>query len=172
MARKRPELEEEFDEDFEIISKSQLKREALMLQDIGKQLIEQKQSMLDKLNLTPDLMDAIQEHKRLKQREAKRRHMQYIGKLMRDVDAESIQQALEKNKAGSDQQISHLHSVERWRDRLIEQDDAITDFLNEFQADAQQLRQLVRNARKDQKEQKNRGHSKKLFQWLKDTIPF
>lgn len=172
MARKRPNDTEEFEDDIEIISKSQLKREASLLQDLGKELIEQKQSVLDQLELTPDLMTAIQEHKRLKQREAKRRHLQYIGKLMRDVDADAIQQALEKTKAGSDQQIKHLHSIERWRDRLIENDDNLTLFINEYDTDIQQLRQLVRNARKDQKEQKNRGHSKKLFQWLKDAIPF
>ncbi|GLQ31306.1 ribosome biogenesis factor YjgA [Litoribrevibacter albus] len=172
MARKRPELNDDFEDEIEIISKSQLKREASFLQDLGKELVDQKQSLLDEMNLTPDLMEAIQEHKRLKQREAKRRHMQYIGKLMRDVDADAIQEALEKTKAGSDQQIRHLHQVERWRDRLIESDDAITQFFDEYEADVQQLRQLVRNARKDQKEQKNRGHAKKLFQWLKDAIPF
>ncbi|MFC3150674.1 ribosome biogenesis factor YjgA [Litoribrevibacter euphylliae] len=172
MARKRPNETEEFEDDIELISKSELKREATRLQNIGKELIEQKQSILDQLELTPDLMTAIQEHKRLKQREAKRRHLQYIGKLMREVDADTIEQALEKQRAGSDQQIKHLHSVERWRDRLIESDDNLTLFINEYDTDIQQLRQLVRNARKDQKEQKNRGHSKKLFQWLKDAIPF
>jgi len=172
MARKRRNDIEEFEDDIELISKSELKREATRLQELGKELIEQKQSILDQLQLTPDLMSAIQEHKRLKQREAKRRHLQYIGKLMREVDADSIQEALEKTKAGSDQQIKHLHSIERWRDRLIENDENLTLFIDEYHADAQQLRQLVRNARKDQKEQKNRGHSKKLFQWLKEAIPF
>ena len=172
MARKKPEDMVDFDDEIEIISKSQLKREATHLQNIGKELIEQKQSILDQLNLTSDLMEAIQEHKRLKQREAKRRHMQYIGKLMREVDAEAIEEALNKSKAGSDQQIKHLHLIERWRDKLIESDDYITDFLNEYEADRQQLRQLVRNARKDTEQEKNRGNAKKLFQWLKEVIPF
>jgi ribosome-associated protein len=172
MARKKPEDMPDFDDEIEIISKSQLKREALHLQEIGKQLVQQKQSILDKLNLPSELMTAIQEHKRLKQNEAKRRHMQFIGKIMRDVDAEAIEQALEKNRSGSDQQTKHLHMIERWRDKLIESDDQLTLFLNEFEADRQQLRQLVRNARKDHEQQKNRGHAKKLFQWLKETIPF
>ncbi|GAA3939105.1 ribosome biogenesis factor YjgA [Litoribacillus peritrichatus] len=171
MARKKREVFE--DDEIEIISKSQLKREALELQEIGKQLIEQKKSVLDALNLTDDLHEAIVEHKRLKQNEAKRRHMQYIGKLMREVDAEAISAALEKNRAGSDQQIGHLHTVERWRDKLIENDQNITLFMDEYEnVDRQQLRQLVRNAKKDVEQDKNRGNTKKLFQWLKATIPF
>ena len=171
MARKKPEDMVEFDDELEIISKSQLKREAKHLQEIGKQLIDLKLSTLEKMNLTPDLLTAIEEHKRLKQNEAKRRHMQFIGKLMREVDAEAIEQELEKNRSGSDQQNKHLHLIERWRERLLESDDQLTLFLDEYNVDRQQLRQLVRNARKDQEQQKNRGNSKKLFQWLKDIIP-
>ena len=169
MARKKP---VEFDDEIDVISKSQLKREASQLQEIGKKLVELKQSILDELNLTTDLMEAIQEHKRLKQNEAKRRHMQYIGKLMREVDSEAISAALEKNRSGSDQQIGHLHTVERWRDRLIDNDQYITEFINEYNVDRQQLRQLVRNAKKDIEQEKNRGNTKKLFQWLKSAIPF
>jgi ribosome-associated protein len=174
MARRNKQVLPEIEEDeIDIISKSQLKREATHLQELGKTLAELKADVLESMNITDDLLEAFAEHKRLTQREAKRRHLQYIGKLMREVDAEALEQELEKQTSGSDAQQKHLHLVERWRDQLIEEDAQLTRFMDEYDnADVQHARQLIRNARKDIKENKNRGHKKKLFQWLKETIPF
>ena|SRR5690606_17844599 len=151
-------------------SKSQLKREMHALQDMGRRLTQLKPEQLAKVPMSETLAAAIAESHRIKQNEAIRRHMQRIGKLMRAEDADAIQQVLDEFDSSSLVHAKKFHELENWRDRLINGGpEALTEYLNQYpQGDHQHLRQLIRNAIKDVQEQKNRGHSKKLFQYLRE----
>ncbi|MFD2229663.1 ribosome biogenesis factor YjgA [Alkalimarinus sediminis] len=161
-------LPEEFDEE-NIISKTSIKRDMHELQALGKRLTELKQNQLDKVPMSEQLRKAVEESRRITKREATRRHMQYIGKLMRDEDEEAIKNAVDLFDAGSKAFAQALHALERWRDRLIEGgNDILSEYVDENpSADIQHLRQLVRNAKKDVKNEKNTGASKKLFRYLR-----
>tara|TARA_R110002167_G_scaffold17840_1_gene67751 strand:+ start:1496 stop:2062 length:567 start_codon:yes stop_codon:yes gene_type:complete len=159
------------DEEEYVISKSQIKREMNALQDLGKKLIDLKDNQLVKMPITDELFRAIKESKNITQREATRRHLQFIGKLMRDQDAEAIQYALDEFDSGSQRFAQATHELEVWRTRLIEKSSAVvTEYVEKYpKTNVQYLRQLIRNAVKDQKNEKNTGAAKKLFQYLKDN---
>lgn len=163
--------ENEHQEDFEEIkSRSQIKREAETLQVLGKKLTELKPSQLKELSISEELRQAIHIYTHnIRQREALRRQMQYIGKLMRSEDAEAIQAFLDRYDSSSKAFAQVIHQQEAWRTRLIEEGkQALTDFVEAFpDVDVQHLRQLIRNAQKDQKNQKNTGAAKKLFQYIR-----
>lgn len=158
---------EQHDEDPK--SKTQVKREVEALQKLGAKLINQKPDFLDKLPLSDELRAALREALRLKQHEAKRRHLQYIGKLMRDVDPQQIQQAIDTQEAGTQAYTQYFHNLERWRDRLIADDDQLNHFTVEYpDADRQHLRQLVRNTRKEAELNKPPASARKLFKYIRE----
>ena len=150
-------------------SKTQVKREMEALQQLGAKLINQKQEFLDKLPLGDELRAALRDALRIKQHEAKRRHLQYIGKLMRDVDPQQIQHAIDTQEAGTQAYTQYFHNLERWRDRLIADDDQLNDFTTEYpDADRQHLRQLVRNTRKEAELNKPPASARKLFKYIRE----
>lgn len=153
-------------------SRSQLKREMEALQKIGKELIDLPASEFSKIEMPNELREAILFAHTLKSNEAKRRHLQYIGKLMRTVEVEPIKDAIVKIKNRNSQFTAQFHKVEKWRDRLIEEgDDALQEFMEENpKADRQQLRQLIRNAQKDRNNQKNTGGEKTLFRAIQTIM--
>jgi ribosome-associated protein len=156
-------------DEFEEKSKSQLKREAHALQDLGEQLIALKPAELDSLPLPEDLARAIRDA-RLMKRGALKRQRQYIGKLMRDIDPEPIRSAMTQRQQQAVENSRRQHRIEDWRDRLIrEGDDALGAALDEFpQADRQQLRQLIRQARKEAEQEKPPKTARTLFRYLRD----
>jgi len=158
------------DDDFEFgKSKSQIKREMTALQDLGRKLTELNAEQFKTVPVSEDLKHAIETYLRIRQKEARRRQLQFIGKLMRSEDSEAIQEAVDLFDASSQRYAKVLHELEAWRTRLIEEGNtAITEFVEAFPAvDVQHLRQLVRNAQKDQSHGKNTGAAKKLFQYLR-----
>lgn len=161
---------EQYDEEFEEEkSKSQIKREMEALQDLGKKLTELKPDQLKKVPMSEDLAHAIKESLNITQREAKRRHLQFIGKLMRAEDTEAIQYAIDEFDSSSERFNQELHRLEAWRERLIsEGNNALSEFIEAHEStDVQHLRSLVRNAKKDREKEKNTGAAKKLFQYLR-----
>jgi ribosome-associated protein len=158
------------DDEFENeISKSQIKRDMEALQAIGKKLTELKPAQIKKVPMGEDLAQAIKESYNITQREAKRRHLQFIGKLMRAEDGEAIQYALDQFDSGSQRFAQQIHLVESWRERLIsEGNEALSEFISDQNlVDVQKLRQLVRSAKKDVANDKNTGAAKKLFQHIR-----
>jgi len=141
------------------------------LQELGKKLIGLKDSQIAKMPVSDELLRAIKESKNITQREATRRHLQFIGKLMREQDAEAIQYALDEFDSSSQRFTQAIHELEVWRKRLIEKSNAVvTEYVEKYpKTNVQYLRQLVRNAVKDHKNEKNTGAAKKLFQYLKDN---
>jgi ribosome-associated protein len=152
-------------------SKTKIKQAMQALQDIGSELVSLPASKLEKLPLPEELRRAVEDCRRFTKHGAIRRQLQYIGRLMRGVDAEPIVRQLSAWKGDSDQEKALLHRIERWRERLIEQDDALTDFLRDHPAaDATQLRQLVRNARQEAAQGKPPKSSRALFRLIRESL--
>lgn len=158
------------DEDYK--SKSQVKREMHALQELGEQLTALSASTLDDLGLPDNLRTAIADYQRFTSRQAQKRQRQYIGKVMRSIDPEPIQQALDKIKSRDRQQVAFLHRLENWRDRLLsEGDSALGELLQEApNIDRQQLRQLIRNAKQEAAKNKPPKSSRAIFQLLKASM--
>jgi ribosome-associated protein len=136
-------------------SRTDLKRESLELQKLGEDLITLRADLLTRLGLTDKLRDAIVEVKRITNFEGRRRQMQFIGKQMRLIDETgiyNIRAALAEQSNGSPRENYALHQAETWRDRLIAEDDAFGEWVTQYPGtDTQQLRALIRQARKDAK---------------------
>lgn len=169
MARKnRPEAWEEEDEEIIWVSRSELKRDMEDLQKLGEELVTLKPSVLAKFPLDDDLRIAITDAQRF-EKEAKRRQLQFIGKLMRNRDPEPIQAALDKLRNKHNQQAIELHKLEKMRDRIVlEGDKAINDLMIQYpEADRQKLRQLARQAKKEQDTNKPPKAFREIFQYIK-----
>lgn len=139
------------------MSKTDLKKHMDHLQALGESLLTLRSDLMTRLReqheLSDKLIDALAEARRITNFEGKRRQMQFIGKLMRALDEDTvaaIEAALEEQRKPSAQETLRLHQAEQWRDRLVADDDVLTDWLRQDpQADVQHLRALIRQARKD-----------------------
>jgi len=151
-------------------SKSQRKRDAHALQQLGIELMDIAESEWHKLGLPAQLIDALNDARRMPSRGARKRQLQYVGKLMRDVDPEPIQHYFEQQRLATRQQARIHHELEDWRDRMIaEGDSAIDSYLDEHpDADRQHLRQLVRQANREQSANKPPKSGRALFRYLRD----
>ena len=139
-------------------SRTDLKRESDEQQKLGEDLLTLRAELMTRLNLPEKLVEAVAEAKRISNFEGLRRQMQFIGKLMRKLEAgkiEEIRAALEEQHMPSAKETLLLHQAEQWRDRLVADDDAVGQWINLSPGtDSQQLRALVRQARKDAKPEK------------------
>jgi ribosome-associated protein len=155
-------------------SKTQRKKVMHELQDLGAELVQLPAQRLDGLRLPEALLEALDEYRRTRSHEGRRRQMQYIGKLMRQVDAAAIGDAVASFRLGQARDTLALHRAERWRDELVADDDALTRFGHAHpEADLQQLRSLVRAARRDAAAattgQRHGRPWRELFQFLRDA---
>jgi len=157
-------------------SKSQVKRDMHALLDLGRQLVDLPADKLKQLPLSEALYEAIRLAQRTTSREGLRRQVHYVGKLMRQADAEAIRVQLAIWQNGSRAETAALHRIESLRDELLRDDDAFTELLREHPAaDAQQLRTLIREGRKEAQrnaalqpgQDPQRKHYRALFQALK-----
>jgi ribosome-associated protein len=138
------------------------------LQALGAALVELTEAQLRGLELDEDLRRAVQEARRITSHEARRRQLQYIGRLMRDVDPAPIRARLAAIEGGSAESAARHKRLEQLRERLLGDDAALTDFLAAHPgADAQELRTLIRNARREQKEGRPPRAFRELFRALK-----
>ena len=154
----------------EFVSKTKRKQEMHALQALGVALVELPLSQLDLLALPEPLAGAIHEAHRITSHEGRRRHLQYIGKLMRGVDPEPIRSAIEELQGRAAAARARHRRVEQWRDRLLDDDDALTEFAREHaNADLQALRTLIRNARKEIAAKREPHAQRALFRILRET---
>jgi len=134
-------------------SRTDLKRESTELQKLGEALLTLRADLMARLPLSDKFRDAVADAKRITNFEGKRRQMQYIGKMMRKLETaevEAVRTALDEQANGSAAENLALHQAELWRDRLISQDDAAGQWIEQYPTtDTQQLRALIRQARKD-----------------------
>ncbi len=135
------------------VSKTDLKRESDALQRLGQDLLQLRADLLERLELPEKLLDALAQHKRITDFEGSRRQMQFIGKLMRKLDedqVDAIRAALAEQQSGSAEDTLVLHLSEQWRARLLADDQALAQWMEQYPGtDSQQLRALIRQARKD-----------------------
>ena len=166
-----PAASDESDDDYDGPSKTQLKKEMHELQTLGEAFAALPESRIVGLPISETLIDAVMQYRRTRSHEGRRRQMQYIGKLMRVHDVEPIRQAVTDMQLGRAQDSLALHQAERWRAELIASDDAATRWITEHpQTDVQQLRSLIRAARKDaalEPEKRSGRAYRELFQFIK-----
>jgi len=155
----------------EEISRSQLKREAEALQDIGERLVTLNATRLAQLDIPDKLREAVREAKRLTANGAIRRQKQYIGKIMRGVDPAPILAKFQEWDGKSREQAAKFHELERWRDRLLADDKAISELvLAHPGVDIQRMRTLIRNAHKEEAAGKPPKSSRELFKELRQLM--
>lgn len=151
-------------------SKSQTKRELHALQDLGELLVELPVKQLQQLPLSEPLRQAVLEAKTFSRR-ALQRQIKYIGRLLPREDVDAIRRALEGAQQPHREQVRAFHETEQWRDRLLAGDEELLNELVErFDADRQHLRQLVRNAQKEQAQNKSPRSARMLFQYLRNSV--
>ncbi len=162
----------ETDEEERPLSKTKIKQQMHDLQAVGEELAGLANDKLAELDLPENLLDALRELKRISKFGAQKRQRQYIGRLMREVDAGPIIAKLEAWKGVSREHNAWLHQLEGWRERLLENEDALTEFLAAHPgADAQRLRSLIRNAHKEKELNKPPKSYREIFQALREIIP-
>jgi ribosome-associated protein len=151
-------------------SKSQLKREMTALQKLGEKLVNLAPAILSKAPLSDELRDEVEQVRRITHHEGRRRQLQYLGKVMRRVETEEIEQFLQEIESGNRRASQEHHKLESLRDRLIEEGDAVLqELLEEYPgADLQHIRQLVRTAKKEALKNAPPAASRKLFKYLRE----
>ncbi|HEB93811.1 MAG TPA: DUF615 domain-containing protein [Gammaproteobacteria bacterium] len=153
-------------------SKSQLKRDMHALQELGEELVNLSPEQFKKFELPEALHDAVVEARRIHSRGALKRQLQYVGRMMRNVDPAPIREKLDALRGQSRQAAAQLHRIERWRDRLLEEGDHILEELvtRYPDVDRQYLRQLVRNASKEKLANKAPRSARLLFRYLRELM--
>jgi len=162
-------MSEQFDDFSEEKSKSQVKRELHALQDLGERLTTLKPDLLAKLPLTEPLQKALADAPKHKAHIARKRHMQYIGKLMRGTDPEPIRTGLALIRGESAAETARLHRLERLRERLLADEATLAEIAATWPtADLAYLRQLRRNALKEKEASKPPKNFRALYQALRE----
>jgi len=161
----------EFEQQYDRPSKSQLKREMTALQKLGQILVDAPRDRVRKIPMPEDVLEAILECQQISSHEGRRRQLQYVGKKMRtldDTEVAAIQKVVDSWRGASKAEAAALHTIERQRDRLLADDEALTELRSRHpELDIQHLRTLIRNARKEQAETKPPKAYREIFQILK-----
>lgn len=171
-----PSLDESHDDShgYTRPSKSQRKRDMHALQALGDQVAELPKDAFKRMPLPEALLDALTEARRITDHEGRRRQMQYVGKVMRSLEEDelaALQQAMATHLGDNRAETARLHAIERWRERLLADDAALTDFLSRHPGvDVQQGRTLIRNARREAAANKAPRYFRELFQWIKAAL--
>ena len=164
----------EFEEEYERPSKSQRKREMTALQKIGEQLVNESADRIKRTPMPENLREAILECQRIRNHEGRRRQLQYIGKIMRSLDEEAIatiNRTIESWRGLSKADTLLMHALENQREKLLADERALTEFLHKYpQADIQQLRTLIRNAKKETAANKPPKAYREIYRLLKQIM--
>ncbi len=168
-----PDAELEFDPDdvYDGPSKSQQKRDVEALQELGEELVKLPDSQFKRMELPENLRVAVAACRKITQNGALRRQKQYIGKLMRSVDPAPIRTQLDVFNGVSVAENAKLHQAEKWRDKLIADDEALTLFLNAYpDTDVTHLRQIIRNARDEAARSKPPKSFREIFRVIREVM--
>jgi ribosome-associated protein len=162
----------EFEQEYDRPSKSELKRQMTALQKLGEELIAESRDRVKRVPMPEDVRDAILECQQIKDHEGRRRQTQYVGKKMRTLDENelaAIQRTLDSWRGLSKADTAAMHALERRRERLLKDDSALAELLEQYpELEIQHLRTLIRNARKEQAENKPPKAYREIFQILKE----
>lgn len=165
-------LQDEDDNGYDGPSKSALKRESHSLQKMGETLAELPPSVLKSLPLPERLREAIEHLQSITARGAARRQRQYLGKVMRNVDPEPIQAALDALEQKAQRERNQFHAVERWRDRFAEEGETVaTEFIERYpDTDRQRLRSLARSVTAAVSDEQRTRAARSLFKYLREIM--
>lgn len=163
-------MSDNFDDTLEEKSKSQVKREMHALIDLGRRLTTLKADQLALLPLTDMLRKALTDAPKHKTHIANKRHMQYVGKLLRDHDIAFIESFFNQIDTSSREYNERFHALENWRDRLVSDADvALSEFTALYpEADRQHLRQLIRQAQQEAEKEKPPAAARKIFKYIRE----
>ncbi|NLW81500.1 MAG: DUF615 domain-containing protein [Desulfovibrionales bacterium] len=149
-------------------SKSQRKRDVTALQKLGESLVELKPDQVERMGLPEDLAEAIRFYHSLKDKEARRRHLQFIGAVMRRIDPEPVRQALEALDQLRYQQAEDFHRLEEWRDALVAGDEGLLgEMVRRFGLDRHQVHQIVKAAAAEKAAGNPSKNGRNLFRLLR-----
>jgi len=153
-------------------SKTQRKLAMHGLQALGERLVKLNAEQLGAIDLPDSLREAVQAARHITKHEARRRHLQYIGRLMRSIDPDPIREKLKTWDGVSEVETARLHRIERWRDRLIDDDGALGELAGSHPGiDTQRLRSLARNAREERAAGRPPRAYRQLFRILREIVP-
>lgn len=163
-------MPESFDDFSMEKSKTQVKRELHALQDLGERLTTLKPDLLAKLPLTDALRRALAEAPKHVAHAARKRHIQFLGKLMREQDIEAILALIDQVDSSTREYNERFHALERWRDRLVaEGDTALESFVEIYpEADRQHMRGLIRHAQHEAARNKPPAAARKVFKYIRE----
>ena len=158
-------------DDDEFISKTRRKKAMAALQDLGAELVKLPAEQLARIEMPDSLREAVVDCRTITKHEGRRRQMQYIGKLMRDIDATPIAEQVAALHAPSKRQTALFHVAEKWRDELLAQPDAAERFVREFpEAELKALRVLVSAAGEERKTGRAPKHARELFHYVNGIV--
>lgn len=158
-------------EEDDFISKTRRKKQMHELQHVGAALVSLSPEALARIEMPEALREAVEDARRFTRHEARRRQMQYIGRLMRDIDAAPIAEQLAALKAPSSRQTALFHVAERWRQELLDDAAALDRFMQEFPAaDAERLRAMVDEARDEKRTSRAPRRFRELFHALSAIV--
>ena len=151
-----------------VISKTELKKDSKKIQEFGRRISELTINNIEAFKFPSNIYEATIGLKNIKSNSAKKRQVQYLGKLLREIDLTDAFLIMKQLKVSSQKEIQRNHIIEDWRDKLLSNNDSITQFVDEYpKIDRQSLRQTISNAQKDNKSPK---YSRQLFKLIKDII--
>ena len=151
-----------------VISKTELKKDSKKIQEFGRRISELTINNIEAFKFPSNIYEATIGLKNIKSNSAKKRQVQYLGKLLREMDLTDAFLIMKQLKVSSQKEIQKNHIIEDWRDKLLSNNDSITQFVDEYpKIDRQSLRQTISNAQKDNKSPK---YSRQLFKLIKDII--
>ena len=152
-------------------SKTQCKKQVHALQDLGAELVALNEEQLAAIELPETLRDAVMDARRITKFEARRRQLQYIGKIMRRVDPEPIRAALDIWRTRSRRRTALQKHVEAWRERLLVDPDEIRALVAEYPgADAGALRALIAGALRERGASRPPRAFRELYQALRALL--
>ena len=151
-----------------VVSKTELKKDSKNIQQFGRKISGLSINNIEAFKFPSNIYEATIDLKNIKSNSAKKRQVQYLGKLLREIDLTDAFLIMKQLKVSSQKEIQRNHIIEDWRDKLLSNNDSITQFVDEYpKIDRQSLRQTISNAQKDNKSPK---YSRQLFKLIKDII--
>jgi ribosome-associated protein len=152
----------------EIISKTTLKKESKDIKKFGEKIAKYNQETLKKFNFPADIYEAIHDLKNIKSNSAKKRQSQYLAKLLRAIDINHALETMEKISLDSRKEIKKNHLIEEWRDKLINNDSELTNFISLYpDINIQLLRQSIINTKKEIENKIGSKHSRQLYKLIR-----
>ena len=154
-----------------VVSKTELKKDSKKIQQFGRKISELTINNIEAFKFPLTIYEAVIGLKNLKSNSAKKRQVQYLGKLLREFDLTHAFLVMKQLEVSSQKEIQRNHIIEGWRDKLLSNNDSITEFIDEFpKIDRQSLRQTISNAQREKKDSKGAKYSRQLFKLIKDII--